>query len=71
MESIVFDPNIPFKLGGHALKMLLERFSFHDLSVRHFLMGVKVCIVGIVNLQIVCTILIQYFKTFTALEFLK
>ena len=42
VESIVFEPKIPFKLGGRALKMLLERFSFHDLSVRHFLMGVKV-----------------------------
>ena len=47
LESIVFDSNIPFYLGGHTLKLLLERFSFHDFSVRHFLMGLKVCCIYI------------------------
>ena len=42
VESLVMDTDIPFKLGGKVLKQLLEMFSFHDLSVRHFLMGLKV-----------------------------
>ena len=44
VEALVMDVNIPFKLGGRVLKTLLETFSFHDLSVNHFLMGLKVVI---------------------------
>ena len=42
VESLVMDTQVPFKLGARVLKVLLETFSFHDLSVRHFLMGLKV-----------------------------
>ena len=42
VESLVMDRQVPFKLGAGVLKTLLESFSFHDLSVRHFLMGLKV-----------------------------
>ena len=38
------DPSIEFQLGGKVLKILLETFSFHDLSVRHFLMALKFCV---------------------------
>ena len=44
VEALVMDTNIPFKLGGRVLKTLLETFSFHDLSVNHFLMGLKLCL---------------------------
>ena len=38
------DSSIAFQLGGKVLKILLETFSFHDLSVRHFLMALKFCV---------------------------
>ena len=44
VEALVMDTNITFKLGGRVLKTLLETFSFHDLSVNHFLMGLKICL---------------------------
>ncbi len=43
-ESLVMDTQVPFRLGGKVLKSLLETFSFHDLSVRHFLMSLKCCL---------------------------
>jgi hypothetical protein len=45
VESLVMDEDLLFKLGGEVLKTLLETFSFHDLSVRHFLMAFKVIII--------------------------
>ncbi len=42
IEQIILDKSMPFRLGGGVLKTLLETFSFHDLSVRHFLMAFKV-----------------------------
>ena len=44
IETIVMDSSIAFQLGGKVLKILLETFSFHDLSVRHFLMALKFCV---------------------------
>ena len=46
IESIVMDSSIYFQLGGKVLKILLETFSFHDLSVRHFLMALKFCVLN-------------------------
>lgn len=42
VESLILDDDLPFRLGGSVLKILLEKFTFHDLSVRHFLMALKV-----------------------------
>ena len=42
VEALVMDLKIPFKLSGRVLEFLLTTFSLHDLSVNHFLMGLKV-----------------------------
>ncbi len=36
------DDEIPFKLGGKCLQLLLELFLFSDFSVKRFLAAYKV-----------------------------
>lgn len=53
VESLVLDEDLPFKLGSSVLKVLLETFTFHDLSVRHFLMALKVILGFLMALKVI------------------
>lgn len=41
IDSIIINPDTPFKLSHKVFQFLVENFLFHDFAVRHFMEGFK------------------------------
>ncbi|XP_043231579.1 origin recognition complex subunit 3-like [Amphibalanus amphitrite] len=46
IDKVLLSPSMPFRLGGRALRLLLDIFLYHDFSVNNFISAYKFCMLS-------------------------